>query len=288
MNKVKQNWHKPVTQLLASARLHRLLVWSVVLTVACLVVLQSGVSITTKQNADIVGWITRLQELNDAKLSRQPDNQPETARPLLMPWRGPVRPMPLEPGAAAVVYNIPTSDPVVFLTIDDGVVQNPEAGEWLEFSRLPFTLFLDDHAIRNNYGYFKRLTDAGMNVQNHTVNHARLKKLSFDGQKAEICGASDIFANVFGQRPVLFRPPYGQFNDDTRRAVLDCGMRAIVMWRAVVEKGHLHYQFGKTHLEAGDIVLMHFTKNFMADIEAFTAQANSDHLRIGRLEDWLK
>ena len=267
---------------------YRLLVTAIFLAVITAVAAQSA---TNYQIPPMRGGPRIHGDLNVPKqpvAQRQPDNRPRSALPRLMPWRGPVKPLPTEPNAAAVIYEIPTSDPVVFLTIDDGVTHTPEIADLLTSQHLPFTLFLDDHAIRNDYGYFAHLQAAGMTIQNHTVNHARLKNLTFDGQKAEICGASDIFANSFGQRPTLFRPPYGQFNDDTRRAVLECGMKAIVMWRSVVENGQVYFQFDKTHLEAGDIVVMHFTPNFPKDMEAFINQAQKDHLRIGRLEDWLK
>jgi peptidoglycan/xylan/chitin deacetylase (PgdA/CDA1 family) len=265
---------------------YRLLITAIFLAVISAVALQSA---TDQPPAAPRGGPKKVAGLNLTKeRPRQPDNRPRSAQPHLMPWRGPVKPLPVEPNAAAVIHEIPTTDPVVFLTIDDGVTQSPEITDLLTSQSLPFTLFLDDHAIRNDYGYFARLRDAGMSIQNHTMNHARLKTLTFEEQKAEICGASDIFTNAFGQRPTLFRPPYGQFNDDTRRAVLECGMKAIVMWRAVVENGQVYFQFEKTQLEAGDIVVMHFTPNFKSDLEAFTKQVQKDHLRIGRLEDWLK
>ena len=266
---------------------YRLLVTVIFLTVITAVAWQSATNYQPT-GPHPPSYFPRSNLGKNSQAQHRSDNQPRSALPHLMPWRGPVKPLPTEPNAAAVIHEIPTTDPVVFLTIDDGVTQTPEIADLLTSQRLPFTLFLDDHAVRNDYGYFARLQNAGMSIQNHTVNHARLKKLTFEQQKAEICGVSDIFANVFGQRPTLFRPPYGQFNDDTRRAVLECGMKAIVMWRSVVESGQVYFQFDKTHLEAGDIVVMHFTPNFPKDMEAFINQAQKDHLRIGRLEDWLK
>ncbi|OGL37877.1 hypothetical protein A3E49_01625 [Candidatus Saccharibacteria bacterium RIFCSPHIGHO2_12_FULL_49_19] len=270
--------------------------WAAIfLAVICVVAGQSATSQSPDESDDAYRITAQLSVPNGNVAKRQPDNLPKTARPYLMPWRGPIKPLSTlptgqagEPNAAAVIYDIPTTDPVVFLTIDDGVTQAPEIADSLTAQHLPFTLFLDDHAVRSNYSYFARLRDAGMTIQNHTANHARLKYLTFEQQKAEICGASDIFAGVFGQRPTLFRPPYGQFNDDTRRAVLECGMKAIVMWRAVVENGQMYFQHDKTHLESGDIVVMHFKPEFKKDMEAFTRQVQKDHLRIGRLEDWLK
>ncbi|MBI5906608.1 polysaccharide deacetylase family protein [Candidatus Saccharibacteria bacterium] len=207
---------------------------------------------------------------------------------LLMQWRGPVEPQFVPPNAAQVVYKVSTTDPVVFVGIDDGVAQSPETLDWLTGHHLPFTMFLYNGVIKDNYQYFAKLQSAGLTVENHTLSHPQLPKLNLDQQKAEICGAADTYAQVFGRRPTLFRPPYGAFNDITRQAATECGMHAIIMWHATVDKGAMHFQDNIGHLESGDIVLMHFRPEFLQDIQVLTAQAQKDKLRIGRLEDWLK
>lgn len=281
-----EQWQNSASDLKVVASYYRLPVVAILLAVVIILAAPTKYQPPAYEAQPVLG--ARLAPKDPPVTPRAPDSSPRTTGPLLMPWRGPIKPLPLEPTAAAVIYEIPTTDPVVFLTIDDGVTQEPETADWLISHHLPFSLFLDDHAIRNNYAYFRRLQDAGMTIQNHTVNHARLKNMTYEQQKAEICGASDIFTNVFGKRPTLFRPPYAQFNDDTRRAVLECGMRAIVMWRAVVENGQVFFQYDKTHLNSGDIVLMHFKPGFKEDMDAFTRQVQKDHLRVGRLEDWLR
>jgi len=158
--------------------------------------------------------------------------------------------------------------------------------DWLTTYKLPLTLFLDNHDIRNNYNFFRRLQTAGMTIQNHTMNHPKLTNLPLADQQAEICAAADTYKSVFDYRPTLMRPPYGLFNDTTRQAAA-CGMKAIVMWHARIIKGVIQYQEGD-RLQPGDIVLMHFSLEFMTDIQAFINQIEHDHLQVGRLEDWLQ
>lgn len=207
---------------------------------------------------------------------------------LLMPWRGPVEPQFAPPNSAQVVYKISTTDPVVFVGIDDGITQSPEILDWLVSHHLPFSMFLYNGVVKDNYQYFAKLQSAGLVVENHTLNHPQLPKLNLDQQRAEICGAADTYAQVFGRRPTLLRPPYGMFDDTTRQAAAECGMRAIVMWHATVDKGAMHFQDDIGHLESGDIVLMHFRPEFLQDIQVLTNQVQQDKLRIGRLEDWLR
>jgi len=59
------------------------------------------------------------------------------------------------------------------------------------------------------------------------------------------------------------------------------------MWQARVEAGSMQFQ-KSDHLRSGDIVLMHFRSSTVADLEAFVKEVENQHLKIGRLEDWLR
>jgi peptidoglycan/xylan/chitin deacetylase (PgdA/CDA1 family) len=207
--------------------------------------------------------------------------------PSLSQWKADVEPLAIAPGEIPVITRIPTDKPVVFLGIDDGLVKSPEAKNWLIAHHLPFTLFLEDDLVKNDYDYFRDLQDAGMSIQDHTITHADLATLSFEQQKAEICGAADRFETAFGNRPTLFRPPYGSFDNITKQAAADCGMKALIMWHAKANGGSIQFQDGNTHFLPGDIVLMHFRPEFLQDMQAFVDQAAKDNLQVGRLEDWL-
>lgn len=206
----------------------------------------------------------------------------------ILAWHGPIQPIQIAPGSAPFISSIPTTEPVVFVTIDDGWVQTPENHQWLEAHHLPFSLFLSDAGIRNNYQYFQDLQNAGMTVEDHSVNHPSFLKLNQPNQQAEICGAADVFQNVFHHRPTLFRPPYGSTNAFTQPAVATCGIKATIMWRAVAQNGALQYQDSKTGLEPGDIVLTHFEPDLIANMQALSAELNRQHLQVAHLEDWLQ
>lgn len=186
-----------------------------------------------------------------------------------------------------VLWRVPTTEPVVFLGIDDGWTKSPQAAQWLTSHKLPFTIFLTDQAAKDDYGYFTQLQNSGLNIQNHTLTHPDLTKLNYEQQKAEICGQSDRLQLLYGHRPTLFRPPYGNYNDITRQVVAECGMKAIIMWRAKADGGALQFQ-DVNHFEPGDIILMHFRPKFAEDMKAFMAEADRQHLSVGSLEDWVR
>lgn len=190
-------------------------------------------------------------------------------------------------GMVPVFYRLQTDQPVVFLTIDDGVIKDPAAITFMSKHHLLASLFLNDSKISDNYAYFKTLQLAGNPIENHTLNHNDLTRLSYAQQKREICDNADGFEATFGKRPTLFRPPYGAFNDITRRAAADCGMKALIHWHAKANGGSMQYQQGET-LQPGDIVLMHFRKEVIADLAAFTDAAQKANLQTVLLEDWIK
>ncbi len=198
-----------------------------------------------------------------------------------------VLPPSVQDGKAPVIYRIDTGLPVVFLTIDDGVDRALEAAQTLRDMQVPASLFLVEHYVQRDPGYFANVAAmSGSVIENHTLDHREMPKLSLADQRREICETSQSFERTYGVRPTLFRPPYGEFNDDTRRAAADCGIRAVVHWHALVENGVVRYQRGDKLLP-GDIVLMHFKPTFRQDVEAFTQASRAAGLEPQLLEDWL-
>lgn len=190
-------------------------------------------------------------------------------------------------GKAPVIRRIDTAKPYVFITIDDGAVRDPQALKLIQESGVRPTLFLNDKYVKGHEDYFKQLQDVDhLVIGNHTVNHPDLVKMPYAAQRKEICDDSDAFAKAFGQRPTLFRPPFGDFNADTQRAAVDCGLKALVMWTAAVNDGVVQFQVGKK-LRPGDIVLMHFRKTFVEDFTAFLNRARQDGLTPVPLPDFL-
>ncbi len=222
-----------------------------------------------------------------ALLASHPD-APQTPDAPVLPRIVPEKQnLPQEDGLAPVIFRVQTAAPVVFLTIDDGWTKSPEALDWFKKHPLPASMFLTDDAIKDDYPYFQQLQAVGMSVEDHTVHHPVMTRLGLGAQQAEICGASDKQASVFGRRPSLFRPPYGAYNNLTRQVARDCGMKAVVNWDVTINNGSLQYLKDISNLRPGDIVLMHFRPSFVQDIEAFMARVKQDNLQVGRLEDWL-
>lgn len=190
--------------------------------------------------------------------------------------------------SAPIISKIQTTQPVVFLTIDDGGTKKEEMLSLLESNNIKATLFLANSFISSNYTFFDQFTQAGMTIQNHSINHnyARPGKYTYEEQRQEICGMNKIIQQQYGKTPTLYRPPGGWIDDNTTSVASECGMRAVVTWSAKVNGGAVQYQVGSS-FRPGDIVLMHFRPEFEADLNAFIAAKNAAGLQTDYLEKWL-
>ncbi|WP_405991423.1 polysaccharide deacetylase family protein [Streptomyces sp. NBC_00986] len=155
------------------------------------------------------------------------------------------------PGLPPVVDHVRTRDRVVFLTYDHdaGARRDPGFADMVRELRLPVTEFGTAQDRRPVAG------------------------LPYDAQRTEICGS----------RTRLLRPPYGTYDTTTRRAAADCGISALVLWRAATTTGTLTYTRGDHHLAPGDIVRIAPTDTTARLLRGIQEQG----LTVGRLEDYL-
>ncbi|MFJ2764982.1 polysaccharide deacetylase family protein [Streptomyces prasinus] len=192
-----------------------------------------------------------------------------------------------------VFTTVPTEEKVVFLTIDDGAEKDPEFLHMMSELKIPYTAFLSDYVIKDDYGYFGKMRDRGVGLQNHTLNHPYLPGLSYARQKREICGMQDVVEERYGERPVLFRPPFGNYDKDTLRAAKSCGIEYAPLWNEEVFVDRWEYREWDRELRPGDIVLSHFRgrgewKGTMPDmIRRFLDKVTAEGYAVGRLEDYL-
>jgi peptidoglycan/xylan/chitin deacetylase (PgdA/CDA1 family) len=171
--------------------------------------------------------------------------------------------------ATAPIYSrLPVTQPVAFLTMDDGIVQDPVDLTMMRAAHIRFTMFLIGPVAAKNPAFFRELVADGGVIEDHTLTHPILRGRPYAYQRHEICGAKTLLTNTFGPAPVLFRPPFGDYDANTLRAVHDCGLRAAFFWSETVRNGKVFYQTSVHRIRAGDILLMHFRDTFPQDLLA--------------------
>ena len=180
---------------------------------------------------------------------------------------------------------VPTTDKVIFLGIDDGTVRDPAVLDLLRQERVPLTLFLVRQPALDGRTFFNEMQTLGATIQAHTIAHPQLKKLGYSDQRHQICDELNDLTNWYGNRPTLFRPPYGEWNETTRSIVNECKLHALILWRGATNDGRLDMIGGSFH--PGDILLMHFRTDLLQNLKLVFARARAEGYRIGRIEDYL-
>ncbi len=187
---------------------------------------------------------------------------------------------------ATKITQVETTDRVVFLTIDDGIVKDPAAMQFLVDNKMPATLFLVSGEFRKDPAYFAQILTVGGTISSHTMHHPALKGLSLDRQISEICNMKNAIAEELGYAGHLMRPPYGSSDENTRRAAASCGINAVVNWNSELWEGHVDI-LQRPGLQPGDIFLTHFRSDLLDNLIAFKAALDQQGFSIGRLEDYL-
>jgi len=189
-------------------------------------------------------------------------------------------------GMAAKITHVETTDRVVFLTIDDGIVKDPAAMQFLLDNKMPATLFLVSGEFRKDPAYFAQILSVGGTISSHTMHHPALKGLSLQRQTSEICNMKNAIAEELGFAGHLMRPPYGSSDENTRRASASCGINAVVNWNSELWEGHVDI-LQRPGLQPGDIFLTHFRTDLLDNLIAFKAALDQQGFVVGRLEDYL-
>ncbi|EDL66341.1 polysaccharide deacetylase [Bacillus sp. SG-1] len=148
------------------------------------------------------------------------------------------------------------------LTFDDGPGRAlPEILDILEKEDVKAGFFWQSRLLHHQRPW-KRALDSGHLIGTHSCNHKNLTRLSFEEQLADLSRSKEAISKVTGQNVTYFRPPFGQFNEDTIAAASELGMHT-VMWRIASMDWELKNDpdqiktFIMDHLEDKAIILLH-------------------------------
>lgn len=157
------------------------------------------------------------------------------------------------------VWEIPTEEPVIYLTFDDGPI--PDVTEWvleqLDIYLAKATFFCIGDNVRKYPELFASLLAKGHSVGNHTFNHLKGWNTDDEAYLENVKQCSEIL-------PVdtsLFRPPYGRIKLSQARPLLN--NYHVVMWDVLTGDFEKYLSpercLEKTlkYTKAGSIVVLH-------------------------------
>ena len=139
---------------------------------------------------------------------------------------------------AQVIKSGPPSCPGVALTFDlcpvrNGTGYDQALIDYLIEQKIPATFFMSGKWIMKHDRQVKALLQVPFfEVGTHGEVHAHMPLHSAEEQKQEILGPVRLLKAKYNHDATLFRPPYGEFNDDTVNVVRALGLQ-FILWNVV-------------------------------------------------------
>ena len=139
----------------------------------------------------------------------------------------------------------------------------------LEENNVKLTFFIVGDWVDKFPEAVKKIANAGREIANHSNTHPHVNNLSEEENIQEIQKCADKIENLTGQKTVLYRAPYGEYNNTVIQATKEAshvaiqwnldtldytGLTGEQMWNRLNEK-----------LTNGSIILMHNGTEYTAD-----------------------
>jgi peptidoglycan/xylan/chitin deacetylase (PgdA/CDA1 family) len=150
----------------------------------------------------------------------------------------------------------------VVLTFDDGPssVLLPIL-DVLKDEKVPATFFWQSRLMYGSRPW-RRVLEEGHQIDTHSTKHRNMTNLSFEEQYKDLEQSVIKLEAITGTKIEYFRPPFGQYNDQTLSAAHALGL-VPVLWRIASMDWELKNNPEQiisnviNHLEDGAIILLH-------------------------------
>lgn len=119
--------------------------------------------------------------------------------------------------------------PACAITFDDGPGRHTtQLLEVLRSRNVRATFFVLGEQVRREPEVVRQIAREGHEVDNHSYDHPDFRHLTLEQQQREI-DATQSALRALGIEPKFFRPPYGDYDNETVRAAARDGL-IVVLW----------------------------------------------------------
>lgn len=119
---------------------------------------------------------------------------------------------------------------IISITFDDGPhsIYTPKLLDMLAEKDVDVTFFVLGQNLnsQSQRDLLNRAYTEGHEIASHTYSHPNLKNLSTSEIQEEFSKTDALIEKAIGKKPILFRPPYGSYN----QAVSQASGKAAVLW----------------------------------------------------------
>jgi len=161
------------------------------------------------------------------------------------------------------IYNVDVADKKIAISFDAtwGATRTPKILEILDKHNVKTTFFLVNIWLKKYPDVAKIISNKGHEIGLHSATHPHFTSLSEGQMEEELKENYRMIEEITGQQAVLFRPPFGDYNNAVIRTVDRLGFKTIqwsvdsLDWRDLTSAQIQDRVLSK--IGPGDIVLFH-------------------------------
>ena len=163
------------------------------------------------------------------------------------------------------IYCVDTKKKQISLTFDVawGAEDMDEILAILEKEKIKATFFLTGEWVAKFPEKVKEMDKKGHDIGNHGDHHKHMTQISESEQKKELMDMHERVKSVLGKEMILFRPPYGDYDDLVIQTAKQCGYYSIqwsvdsLDWKEYGKEDMIERVCDHKALEPGAILLLH-------------------------------
>lgn len=161
------------------------------------------------------------------------------------------------------IYCVETEEKKVSISFDAawGNEQTKSLLDTLDKYKIKSTFFLVGDWVRNYPEDVKAIADAGHDIGNHSNTHPYMTQLDTAAMGSEIDACNKDIEEITGKKPTLFRPPYGDYDNNVVDTVTGKKMYCVqwdvdsLDWKNLTAEEMCSRI--KNNIKCGSIILMH-------------------------------
>lgn len=176
-------------------------------------------------------------------------------------------------GRELPIYSVETEEKKVALSFD-AAWGNEDTQQILDILKeydIHVTFFMTGGWVEKYPDDVKKIKDAGHDLGNHSENHKNMSQLSDEECQQEVLKVHEKVRELTGVEMKLFRPPYGDYDDEVIKNVAACGYYAIqwnvdsLDWKNYGVDSIVQTVTEHKDLKNGSIILMHNGAKYTAE-----------------------
>ncbi|AGB40686.1 putative xylanase/chitin deacetylase [Halobacteroides halobius DSM 5150] len=161
------------------------------------------------------------------------------------------------------IYKVNTDQKKVAITLDGmwGAKKTPQLLQIFRKYDVKITFFFGGNWLEENPNLVKEIAASGHEVENHSYTHPHMTKLGVNSIKKELQRTSELIEKLTGEKPNLFRPPFGEYDNQLIKTCRNLGYHVIqwsidsLDWKDVSADFIVNRVL--KNVSSGDIILMH-------------------------------